>query len=271
MESIIVENFLFSYEKNINYDNDQIVPELTLSFMVSGKKELRFANQKIIGQAGDIALIRKNELLKSLKMSDEEGQHYKSISIFFTPEILRQYASNNNIQFSDKYFGKPYIDLRQSKFIRAYFESLLPYFNRPQILTNKIAAIKTDEVLELLLVHHSNLKQMIFDLSEPHKIDLEKFINKNFTYNIPLKDFARLTGRSLSTFKRDFKIIFDSAPERWLKERRLDEAKYLITEKQQKPSEVYYLVGFENFSHFSVSFKEKFGSNASKIQKNKQE
>lgn len=263
MISGLVENILFSCEKDRIYDSDQIVPELTLSFMLSGKKELRFADRKIEGNAGDIALIRKNELLKSVKMSDKNGYSYQSVSIFFTPEILRKYAVENNIQTTVRYSGKPYIDLTQSKFIQAYFESFLPYFNQPEKLTAKIAAIKTVEALELLLSHHSNLEQMIFDLSEPFKIDLEKYMNKNFAFNIPIKDFARLTGRSLSTFKRDFKTIYNSTPEKWLRERRLDEAMFLITEKKQRPSEVYFMVGFENFSHFSASFKEQFGVNAS--------
>ena len=84
-------------------------------------------------------------------------------------------------------------------------------------------------------------------------------MNTKFQFNIPLAEFARLTGRSLSTFQRDFKKLFDASPEKWLKDKRLFEAKYLITEKKQKPSEVYCHVGFENFSHFSTAFKQKFG------------
>lgn len=261
-----IENIVFIKEEEQAYDKEQIIPELTLNFIVSGRKELRFVDYKLVRTAGDIALVRKNELFKSMKMMDEDGFNYQSVSIFFTHETLKKYAAENNIQPSARYSGKPFISLSQSPFIRAYFESFLPYFSQPEMLTSKIAAIKTNEALELLLHHHSFLEQMIFDLTEPFKIDLEKYINKNFTFNIPLKDFARLTGRSLSTFKRDFKAIYNSPPEKWLRKRRLDEAKYLITEKKQKPSEVYYNVGFENLSHFSVAFKERFGCNPSKIE-----
>jgi AraC-like DNA-binding protein len=265
MTNIIVENFFFVGAKEKSFDKYQMVPELTLSFMMSGKKELRFSNQTIYGHAGDIGLIRKNELLKSIQMTDDDGEEYKSISIFFTPEILRQYVTQNNLQPQRKYKGSAYIDLTKSKFIRAFFDSLLPYFNAPHKLTTKIATLKTDEAIELLLAHDRSLEQLIFDLTEPHKIDLEKYMNTNFIFNIPIKEFARLTGRSISTFKRDFKTIYDTTPEKWLKERRLDEAKFLITEKKQKPSEVYYNVGFENFAHFSTAFKEQFGQNPSKI------
>ena len=84
-------------------------------------------------------------------------------------------------------------------------------------------------------------------------------MNTNFQFNISLSEFARLTGRSLSTFQRDFKKLFETSPQKWLKDKRLMEAKYLIQEKNKKPSEVYYNVGFENFSHFSTAFRQKFG------------
>lgn len=266
MESKIIENImLLSNEKNKTFDSDQIVPELTLSYMVSGTKHIRFSDFDIIGQQGDISLMRKNELLKSIKMSDEEGSSYKSVSIFFTPEMLRKYAIDNIITTSERYLGKAYIDLTHSKFIRAYFESFMPYFNQPEKLTSTIALLKTLEALELLMNHHYSLEQMIFDLTVPYKIDLENYINKNFTFRIPIKEFARLTGRSLSSFRRDFKRIYKNTPEKWLRERRLEEAKYLITEKKQKPSEVYYNVGFENFSHFSTAFKEMYGYSPSSL------
>jgi NAD(P)-dependent dehydrogenase (short-subunit alcohol dehydrogenase family) len=36
----------------------------------------------------------------------------------------------------------------------------------------------------------------------------------HFSYNIPLTQFAKLTGRSLSTFKQDFVKIFNTTPEK---------------------------------------------------------
>jgi AraC-like DNA-binding protein len=97
------------------------------------------------------------------------------------------------------------------------------------------------------------------DFSEPHKIDLEKFMISNYHFNVPVEKFAQLTGRSLAGFKRDFQKVFDMAPRQWLQEKRLMEARYLIEKKNQKPSAIYLDLGFESLSHFSHSFKRKFG------------
>jgi AraC-like DNA-binding protein len=114
-----------------------------------------------------------------------------------------------------------------------------------------------------LLLRNPVLKNFLFDFSEPHKIDLEAYMNQHFSYNIPLAQFAKLTGRSLSTFKRDFVKIFNSTPQKWLQKRKLEMAHFLISQKNRKPADVYLEVGFENLSHFSTAFKKEFGVNAS--------
>lgn len=261
MESNSSNTILFSCENRRKTATEQLISEHTLVAVISGVLELQFTAQKITLAPNDIALIRKNELVKTKKIPDENGLLFKSVSIFLEQEILNTYALKNKISKQEKYIGKPLFELSNNKFIKSYFQSLLPYFNQPYKFNSKIALLKCDEAIELLL--ENNFSQFLFDLSEPHKIDLEKFINKNFIFNISLTEFARLTGRSLSTFKRDFQKIYNASPEKWLRHRRLDEANYLINEKGQKPSEVYYNIGFENFSHFSTAYKQKFGHNAS--------
>jgi len=53
--------------------------------------------------------------------------------------------------------------------------------------------------------------------------------------------------------------VFETTPEKWLQKKRLEQARYLIAEKKQRPSEVYLEVGFANLSHFSFAFKKQFG------------
>ncbi len=88
---------------------------------------------------------------------------------------------------------------------------------------------------------------------------------RNFEYNIPMKEFARLTGRSISTFKRDFQKTFNDSPEKWLRIKRLEKAHFLIQTEKQKPGDVYLHIGFENLSHFSTAFKEHFGYSPSQL------
>ena len=99
------------------------------------------------------------------------------------------------------------------------------------------------------------------------RVDLETFMMKNFHHNRPIKDFARLAGQSLSTFKREFAETFKTTPAKWLKNKRLSEAFYLIKQKNKRPQDIYIELGFENLSHFYVSFKQKYGHTPAEIRR----
>lgn len=90
-------------------------------------------------------------------------------------------------------------------------------------------------------------------------------MNKNFHFNVQLKRFAYLIGRSLATFMRDFEKIFHVSPSRWLLQKRLGEAYYQIKEQGKPASEVYLELGFEDLSHFSYAFKKQYGTPPSGI------
>jgi len=91
-------------------------------------------------------------------------------------------------------------------------------------------------------------------------------MNAHYRYNVEIERFAFLTGRSLSGFKRDFEKRYNISPSRWLVQKRLQEAHYLIEEQGQRPTTVYLDLGFENLSHFSNAYKKTFGYAPSKNQ-----
>jgi AraC family transcriptional regulator, exoenzyme S synthesis regulatory protein ExsA len=151
------------------------------------------------------------------------------------------------------------IDLKPDHLYKNYFDSLSPYMRLNGEDDAGLITLKLKEAILLLLKVNPEMKDILFDFSEPGKIDLEAFMNKNFHFNVDLNRFAYLTGRSLATFKRDFEKLFDITPSRWLLQRRLQEAHYLIKEKGKTASAIYLDLGFEDLSHFSFAFKKKFG------------
>ncbi|MDT0691836.1 AraC family transcriptional regulator [Salegentibacter sp. F188] len=262
---IVQHNILLSCTSKQQFSQEHFWGEHTLSILLSGEGRVYNNEETQIYTPGTIGFLKRNQLAKSIKIPSADGQPFKSIGIILDQESLKQYSTENEIVTKLPYTGKMMFQLNQNRFITGFFDSLVPYFEQPEQLTKRLSELKTKEVIELLLAYDSRLKELLFDFSEPFKIDLEAFMKSHFTYNVPIKQFAKLTGRSISTFKRDFKKTFSQTPEKWLKDMRLDKAHFLISEKKQKPSEVYLQVGFENFSHFSTSFKERFGYNASTV------
>ena len=89
-------------------------------------------------------------------------------------------------------------------------------------------------------------------------LDLEKVMSENYLYNLKVEEFAKLCGRSLSAFKRDFKKVFSTTPSKWIKTKRLAYAKGLLIESNLNINEICFDSGFVNTSHFIKSFKEQY-------------
>ena len=66
------------------------------------------------------------------------------------------------------------------------------------------------------------------------KIELKDFMEKNFKNDMSMSEFAQASGRSLSTFKRDFKKFSELSPERWITARRLTAAYDLLRRRKRK-------------------------------------
>ncbi|NCD69187.1 helix-turn-helix domain-containing protein [Mucilaginibacter agri] len=263
-DHILLNNLLYSCVDAAQRGNEQFVAEHSLGYVIAGEVQCTTADGMGNVKEGTIGLIKRNQLLKTVKMPPPGGE-FKAINIFFGQDILRRYSMENNIHAAGPYLGEKYRVLPDDPFIKGYFESLLPYFDQPGRLSNTMIELKTKEALELVLKIEPSLKELLFDFAEPHKINLEAFMNQNYMYNVPVDNFAKLTGRSLAAFKRDFGKIFNTSPGQWLQEKRLNEAYYLIKEKGIKPSAAYLDVGFENLSHFSFAFKKAFGVSPSLI------
>jgi AraC-like DNA-binding protein len=100
-----------------------------------------------------------------------------------------------------------------------FIHSLKPYYTHG-VISEPFSDLKREELLIILLQEQSELAGMFFDYGIPQKINIEEFMNRNFTFNVSVERFAYLTGRSLSAFKRDFINIFNDTPNHWLVQRR---------------------------------------------------
>jgi AraC-like DNA-binding protein len=248
-------------EGETHFGHTHFVHEHVLGLITSGIAEHYTPDGVTTYTAGTLCLFRRIQLMKTIKRPLGE-EPFTTINIFLDQETLKKYSLEHNVKAAGIYNGEPNVMLENDEFMKGYFNSLMPYFAQPEKLTPTLEYVKTIEAIELLL-RNPALKNFLFDFNEPHKIDLEAYMNRHFSYNIPLAQFAKLTGRSLSAFKRDFVKIFNTTPEKWLQKQRLDMAYFLISQKTRKPSDVYLEVGFENLSHFSAAFKKEFGVNAS--------
>jgi AraC-like DNA-binding protein len=236
-------------------------PEHVLIYLYSGEQVIEDRNRKITLQAGECAFIRRDHRLKMYKNSKGEDL-YKGISLTFKRSVLREFYSKmdkaeipKHIVLSDDYVFK----LKTTPAIQSLFQSLTPYFDSNIKPTEGITHLKLLEGIYVLLNSNIQLYPILFDFAEPWKVDILEFLNENYADELTMEQIASFTGRSLATFKRDFKKISNLTPQKWLIKRRLEAAYVKLKEDREKVKDVYVDVGFKNPSHFSTAFKKQYG------------
>lgn len=255
---------LYSCYHTRSRQGEQFIPEHIFGYQIAGTLNMNDGHKEYIFNDGDFRFCRRNHLIKFTKQPPQTGD-FKSISVHLDQKTLQNVSLEYGYKAEKHSEGDSVLQLKPSRIYESFMNSLIPYDQLRQPVNEHLQALKLKEAILILLQTNPELRPVLFDFSEPGKVDLEGFMQKNFHFNVELKRFAYLTGRSLATFKRDFEKLFHITPSRWLLQRRLQEAHYLIKEKGQAPSDVYLEVGFEDLSHFSFAFKKTYGVAPSRV------
>ena len=197
------------------------------------------------------------------KKGVKENVPYRSIVLKFSRDFLREFyqtLNHKDIPVDAKRDKSSLYVLPENRLdVRSLFESVIPYFDAETKPSEEILKLKMTEGVYAILNTDLNLYASLFDFIDPWKIDILDFLEKNYKEDLSMREIASYTGRSLSTFKRDFKQCSDLTPQKWLIQRRLASAHELIKKGGRKVSEVCFDVGFKNLSHFSKIYKETYG------------
>lgn len=228
-----------------------------LVWFISGETKIVQADSNYTFRAGDIFLIPRNQLATIINYP-KDGLPHKTVVMHLTTTRLQNFYANLGIKPAASLSNK-IRRFENHPLLESCLASLVPYFDLEDTFPENIATLKITEAISILRAIDMDIDGILANFEEPGKIDLAGFMEKNYMFNMPLEKFGYMTGRSLTTFKRDFKKAFNTTPQKWLTQKRLELAHYQLAEKNGKPVDVCYEVGFENLSHFSYAFKKQFG------------
>lgn len=234
----------------------------SLIYLYSGEYIIDDNGTQTVIHPGECAFVRRDHRTMMYKRPTEAEQ-YKGITLVFKRNLLREFY---NTKLNKKEIPENVAISEQSAFriearpdITSLFQSLTPYFDSGVQPTEEVIQLKLQEGIYSLLNTYKEFYPILFDFTEPWKIDIMDFMNENYMYELTLEEIASYTGRSLATFKRDFAKINDTTPQRWLINKRLQVAYEKLQDKDKKVSDVYVEVGFKNLSHFYSAFKKQYG------------
>jgi len=252
----ITDDIKLSCYEDKFFKSDIMFEHHMLIWFMSGITKIVLADANYTFGPGDLFLIPRNQLATILNYPND-GQPHKTVVMHLTTERLRAFYADLDIKAVTTAEARIRV-YKKHPLLESCLTSLVPYFDITDLPAN-IAALKITEAISILRAIDPSVDQVLANFEEPGKIDLVSYMEKNFMFNMPMEKFGYLVGRSLTTFKRDFKKAFNTTPQKWLTRKRLELAHYHLLEKGSKPTDVCYEVGFENLSHFSFAFKKHFG------------
>jgi AraC-like DNA-binding protein len=146
--------------------------------------------------------------------------------------------------------------------LTAFLQSMRTYFSGKEKPSEPLLRLKLKELIVSLLTGGRNpaLAAYFRRLAECAAPPVAEIMEQNFRFNLSLAEYAKLSNRSLSTFKRDFRAEFQETPGKWLLAKRLDHAAALLRGSGMNVTGAAFESGFEDVSHFSRAFKARFGS-----------
>lgn len=227
-------------------------------YMIEGRKGWYARDEEVLLSAGLTAFVRKGATLLRQYLDQPSCVVLFFVSDDFICETLRSIGRD---RLSEPRAVPNVVRIHTGLVLQGFFQGMLAHFQEARP-TPELLRLKFRELLLSVVNDARNTDALAYFcslLNDPAKERVRRVMEDNYHFNLELSDLARLSGRSLTAFKRDVQELFGMAPGRWIRQRRLERARALLASGEMQVSEVAFRCGFENLSHFSRTFKEEFG------------
>ena len=183
---------------------------------------------------------------------------FEALIFFISDDLIKKFLLISSTKQDNSEAINSVLKTTVTQPISLFIHSLNQLYKQTQ--NNKaLSDIKVLEFL-LLLERQENAKPLITSLINPiKKRNIREFMEENYLNNLNIHDYAVLTGRSISSFNRDFKRLFGTTPKKWLISKRLNKSHELLNTTKLNVTQIAMEVGYENISHFIEAYKKTYG------------
>lgn len=232
-----------------------------ITAVIQGEQSIQSdKGEKIKVQAGEMAVMRRG-LYTVTDLVLKDGR-FEACLIFFEEELLSSFESKNDAtSMPFEATGDPWRNFATPIPIRFFWQSLPEWRRAVPNPDDALQNIKIQEYFALLAA--SGLAPSVMQLIKPQQNrpsrNIRQFMEEHYDKPLSIADYAYLTGRSESTFRREFKAKFGTTPRQWIIRRRLKKANGLLQATQKDVTQIAFDVGYDNVSHFINEYKKQYG------------
>lgn len=247
--------------------------EACFYYVISGNATVTTSTQRISTNTSEGLVMQCGNYLNDY-LSTAEGMEYcEAIAIHLNPEVLKMIYDKEFPDFLkqvNKVKSIGYQKLKSSQVLKNYIESLLFYFDNPDLVSEELLKLKLKELI-LLLAKTDKAEQvryLLTSLFSKEEINFKEIIEANLYNNLSLEELATLSNLSLSTFKREFVKHYELSPAKYIRQRKLAQAAKLLQSTTLRISDVAFDCGFGDLAHFSKIFQKTYGLSPSDFRLN---
>jgi AraC-like DNA-binding protein len=259
---LIGRDFLFvEYKCPLKIEEIQLLTKYNLiSYVIKGRKDWMAPNETRNLVAGDALFIKKG-VYRTKQYFDEE---YCVMLFFLNDNFIKNFIHENN-QFKKnvnvQLKNSPFFKINTDSSFKTLIESMFHYLNHIETIPENLVINKFSELLFNIFLNSKNkfIHEYFNLINHNSNSNIRLIMEENYQYDLKIDGFAKLCNKSLSSFKRSFKDEFKITPAKWLKQKRLETAKTLMSDASLKINQIGYACGFNNPSHFIRIFKNEYG------------
>ena len=235
------------------------ITEHTLVFVLQGHKFLHVEEQTHTAEAGQLLLLKRG--IYALSEFVPGGLNYEALLLFFTDDFIKKFLHTHQLTTTQSPATAAHLVFPTTELLDAFKTQFMGYFGKSMQGLESILQLKLQELLLLLLGGAQGQQVLAFfqSIAFGQPLEIDFIVRKHLFQPLSLEELAKLSGRSLASFKRDFQQQYNSAPKKWINDQRLEHARMLLSHSSKNVSEVAMECGFENIPHFIRIFKQKFG------------
>lgn len=233
-----------------------------LCFVIKGKKILHRPANSWLLEEGKCYFLKKGAFNQELYL--DEG--WRSMNIYipdhYLQALIQEYLRYQKERPVRSTASDNILELHVNGMTTDFREAMLSAIMQQPAVAEELLEEHFRTLFYSLLADKQN-HPLVFYLStvaNHQKTSLFDVMENNYMYNLSLREYAQIANRSLATFKREFKTLFYTTPSKWLISKRLDYAQLMLNTTKKNVTEIMMDCGFENSSHFSRVFKQKFGA-----------
>lgn len=235
------------------------ITEHTLIFVLRGHKYLHIEEQTHTAETGQLVLLKRG--IYALSEFVPDGLDYEALLIFFTDDFVKKFLHTHQLSTAGGAATSAHLVIPANELLNAFKTQFMGYFGKTMQGLEHILQLKLQELMLLLLGGSQGQQVLSFmqGIAYGKPLDIDFIVRKHLLQPLSLEELAKLSGRSLASFKRDFQQQYNCAPKKWINEQRLEHARMLLQHSGNNVTEVALECGFENIPHFIRIFKQKFG------------